>query len=351
MFESTVGALTDNGHVPVFPSGYTKNYKFLTALREVESDLFIKDPNDGRKHLFIGTVADLYERREEIIEKMRKNGYKGPVTDEDENRPIIFINKSKIDTSAIDALSDEELFQRIQDTFGSLTLLSEAAADLKIRSLIVSGSAGTGKTFEVIKAMKAKFSEDRSFYYHQIKGTISPIALYIELYRAKDGVLILDDADEGLTDNECLQLLKAATESSKNRSVSYRKLSLALENEGIPNEFEFSGCVVVLTNTNLEDARKQKQTHYDAIMSRAHYINAVLATDREKIMRIRHIITTTSMLNQFLDPQYHQEVIDFIEEYHVRFRELSIRTVVKLAELRSAFPEKWEVLARGTLLV
>ena len=34
--------------------------------------------------------------KEEIIEKMRKNGYKGPVTDEDENRPIIFNNKSKL---------------------------------------------------------------------------------------------------------------------------------------------------------------------------------------------------------------------------------------------------------------
>lgn len=351
MFDSTVENLVTNQGVPTFE--FWRNREFLKFLREAEPQAFSKL---GNRIVFVGSTDDFFSRRDEINEKIRGLGYNGPVCDDEDyakrgsggtNKVI----KTKVDTSAIDALSDEELFQRIQDTFGSLTLLSEAAANLKIRSLIVSGSAGTGKTFEVIKAMKAKFSEDRSFYYHQIKGTISPIALYIELYRAKDGVLILDDADEGLTDNECLQLLKAATESSKNRSVSYRKLSLALENEGIPNEFEFSGCVVVLTNTNLEDARKQKQTHYDAIMSRAHYINAVLATDREKIMRIRHIITTTSMLNQFLDPQYHQEVIDFIEEYHVRFRELSIRTVVKLAELRAAFPEKWEVLARGTLLV
>jgi hypothetical protein len=108
--------------------------------------------------------------------------------------------------------------------------------------------------------------------------------------------------------------------------------------------------VIILTNTNLEDARKTKQDHYDAIMSRAHYVNAVLKTDREKIMRIRHVITTSSLLDTFLDRKYHSEMIEFIENYHDRFRELSIRTVVKLAELRNAFPTKWEVLARGTLL-
>ena len=126
---------------------------------------------------------------------------------------------------------------------------------------------------------------------------------------------------------------------------------MALESEGIPQEFEFEGCVIILTNTNLEEARKQRQTHYDAIVSRSHYINATLETDREKIMRIRHIITTTTMLHQFLAVEHHQEVIDFVEEHHTRFRELSIRTIVKLAELRAAFPKKWDTLARGTLLI
>jgi hypothetical protein len=281
------------------------------------------------------------------MEKMRAAGFGGFDTREPvANTPT----KRQKRIAELEEMTDEELFKRIQDTFDSLTLLSEASADLKIRSMIVSGSPGTGKTFEVIKAMKAKSRENRNFYFHQVKGTISPIALYIELYRARHGVLVLDDADEAFTDPESLQLLKAATESTKSRNVSYRKLSMALEAEGIPQEFEFEGCVVILTNTNLEEARKQRQSHYDAIMSRAHYINAVLETDREKIMRIRHIVTTTKILHDFLDVKRHQEVIDFVEEHHTRFRELSIRTVVKLAELCSAFPTKWETLARGTLL-
>jgi hypothetical protein len=248
-------------------------------------------------------------------------------------------------------LSDEELFARIDDTFTSISLLAEAAASLKIRSMIVSGSPGTGKTFEVVKAVKAQEAKDSNFYFHHLKGTISPVALFIELYHARHGVLILDDTDEVFTDNESLQLLKAATESNKERSIAYRKLSMVLEAEGIPTEFNFEGCVIILTNTNLEDARKTKQDHYDAIISRAHYVNAVLKTNREKIMRIRHVITTSTLLDTFLNRKYHNEIIEFIENNHDRFRELSIRTVVKLAELRNAFPKTWEVLARGTLLV
>jgi hypothetical protein len=125
---------------------------------------------------------------------------------------------------------------------------------------------------------------------------------------------------------------------------------MALEAEGIPSSFEFNGCVIVLTNTNLEKARAAKQGHYDAIISRAHYINAVLETEREKVLRIMHVIENSNILNKFLEKTSHKDVIDFIREHAHNARELSIRTVVKLAELRAAFPEDWLVLAKGTLL-
>ena len=342
MFSQFISQLVTNQPIPTPTT--SKQYQFYRVLRQVAPEAFTKI---GNRTIFVGDSAEMTLDEAGLVEKMRAAGFGGFDTRE---HAVSTPTKRQKRIAELDEMSDEDLFKRIQDTFDSLTLLSEAASDLKIRSMIVSGSPGTGKTYEVIKAMKAKSRNNRDFYYHQIKGTISPIALYIELYRARHGVLVLDDADEAFTDAESLQLLKAATESSKSRTISYRKLSMALEAEGIPQEFEFAGCVVILTNTNLEEARKQRQSHYDAIMSRAHYINAVLETDREKIMRIRHIITTTKILHDFIDPSRHQSIIDFVEENHNRFRELSIRTVVKLAELCSAFPIQWEILARGTLL-
>lgn len=246
----------------------------------------------------------------------------------------------------MDLLTDEEIAERNRDKFGSLSLLAEAASNLMIRALVVAGSPGTGKTFEVTKAVESK----KELYYTHIKGTISAIALYIELYRARDGVLILDDSDESFTDPESIQLLKAAMESSKNRKVSYRKLSMALEAEGIPQEFIFNGCVVILTNANLCNASKSKAPHYEALVSRSHYINVILATEREKLIRIRQVLEESDILNSFVGKEHHDDLIEFLMTHVSNFRELSIRTVVKLAELAGAFPTQWQQLARGTLL-
>jgi hypothetical protein len=247
--------------------------------------------------------------------------------------------------------SDEDLLQEINEKFHTLKLLSEAACKLQIRSMIVSGSPGTGKTYEVTRAIAHAEGTAPLFYSSIIKGTISPIALYIELYNAANGVLVLDDSDSAFSDPEALQLLKAATESTKDRVISYRKMSNALEELGIPNKFIFRGCVIILTNTNLEEARASKAPHYDALISRAHYINAVLPTDREKVLRIRSVVQNSDILNDILNQEEHrQQVVNFIDKYHNRARELSIRMVVKLAEIRGAFGENWEAIAKTTLL-
>lgn len=247
--------------------------------------------------------------------------------------------------------TDEELLVEINEKFETLKLLSEAACKGQIRSMIVSGSPGTGKTYEVTQAIAHAEASNPLFYSSVIKGTISPIALYIELYNAANGVLVLDDSDSAFSDPEALQLLKAATESSNNRVISYRKMSSVLEAEGIPNKFIFNGCVIILTNTNLEEARASKAPHYDALISRAHYINAVLGSDREKVIRIKSVIQTSNILKDILpNKEHHQEVVDFIDKFHPRARELSIRMVSKLAEIRAAFGDKWTAIAKTTLL-
>lgn len=250
----------------------------------------------------------------------------------------------------VDNRSDEEVSQDIKDRFDTLSLLAKAASNLKIRALLVSGTAGTGKTFEIEQAMRRRFIDDKHFLYHQIKGSISPVALYCELFRHRDGVLILDDSDNAFNDYEAIQILKAATESSKKRLVSWRKYSKVLEDEGIPNEFEFEGCVVILTNSDLEVGSKNRAPHYEAIVSRAHYVNTVLHTEREKLVRIRQVIQNSGILNQYVKKEFHQDLEKFLVTNAVKFRELSIRTVVKLAELCHAFPENWKTVAKSTLM-
>lgn len=250
----------------------------------------------------------------------------------------------------VDPRSDSQVAEDIKDRFDCLSLLAEAAADRSIRALLISGTAGTGKTYEVEQAMKRKKASDRTFDFQHVKGSISPIRLYIELFQARDGVLILDDSDNAFNDYEAMQILKAATESSKRRPICWKKLSRALDEFGIPNEFEFEGCVVILTNTDLEDGSVKRAPHYEALVSRAHYINTVLRSKREKVIRIKQVIQTSRLLHSFVEEKFHTDIVEMLESEADKFRELSIRTVVKMAELVKKFPLQWKKMTKVTLM-
>jgi predicted ATPase with chaperone activity len=205
-FSEVINSLEFGQHVKQL-SGWRRG--LYMYVKQAAPDAFSKD---GAKIKFVGNKNDLFKRESEIMNKVYEMGWVAPTVAPKQQKAEV------IDET--DLLTDEELFARIDDTFSSIALLAEAAANLKIRSMIVSGSPGTGKTFEVVKAVKDREAKSKNFYYHHLKGTISPVALYIELYRARHGVLILDDTDEAFTDNESLQLLKAATESSKERNIA-----------------------------------------------------------------------------------------------------------------------------------
>jgi len=44
------------------------------------------------------------------------------------------------------------------------------------------------------------------------------------------------------------------------------------------------------------------------------------------------------------------EVVDFIETNRATMRELSLRTVLKVADLRKSFPGNWQNMARVTVM-
>jgi hypothetical protein len=44
------------------------------------------------------------------------------------------------------------------------------------------------------------------------------------------------------------------------------------------------------------------------------------------------------------------EVVSFIEEHRAQMRELSLRTVLKVADLRKSFPSNWQNMAKVTVM-
>jgi hypothetical protein len=91
--------------------------------------------------------------------------------------------------------------------------------------------------------------------------------------------------------------------------------------------------------------------HLDALQSRCHYLDLTLDTMRDKILRIKQIADDGVLFADYEFEQEEQdEIIDFMTENKVKFREMSLRMAIKVADLRKSFPAKWKVMAQMTCM-
>lgn len=189
--------------------------------------------------------------------------------------------------------------------------------------------------------------------YQVVKGAMSAIGLYCKLfnYADKDNVLVFDDCDSVFSDELSLNILKAALDSKKNRTIHWNTDSFKLRNEGVPDSFTFKGSAIFITNIKFDNVKSKKmRDHLTALESRCHYIDLTIDTDREKMLRIKQI-TEDGMLDSYeLGEEVVQDIVDFIDINKTKLRELSLRTVLKVADLAKAFPTKWEAMAENTVM-
>ena len=226
-----------------------------------------------------------------------------------------------------------------------------------MRAMIVTGPPGVGKSFGVEKVLGKHelIAElgDRPAKYQVVKGAMSAIGLYCKLYNYadKDNVLVFDDCDSILQEDLSLNILKAALDSKKTRRIHWNTDSFKLRNEGVPDSFEFKGSAIFITNIKFDNVKSKKlRDHLEALESRCHYIDLTIDTEREKMLRIKQI-TGDGMLNEYmLGEGVVDDIVDFVDVNKKRLRELSLRTVLKVADLAKAFPDKWEAMAENTVM-
>ena len=254
--------------------------------------------------------------------------------------------------------SDEQILARLSERFEIMDEMTEAVRTGDIRAMIVSGPPGVGKShgvetvlqkaglFDVLAERKAK--------YEVCKGAMSAIGLYSKLYEfSKAGnVVVFDDCDDILYDSLSLNILKGALDSSERRFISWNTDSRVLRSEGIPDRFEFSGSAIFITNIKFEHVRsKTLRSHLDALESRCHYIDLQMDTQREKILRIKQVVNSGEMLSRYRFEQCTaDEVVQFVVDNKDTLRELSLRMVLKVADLRKGFPKSWKSMAKTTCM-
>jgi hypothetical protein len=253
--------------------------------------------------------------------------------------------------------SDEQILERLAERFDILDHMTKAVKSGTVRAMIVSGPPGVGKSFGVERVLERDGLLDqiaeRKPKYEIVKGAMSAIGLYKKLYEfsAKGNVVVFDDCDSILMEDLALNILKGALDSSKKRFISWNTDSRILRSEGIPDRFEFKGAAIFITNIKFEHVRSKKlKDHLDALESRCHYIDLQMDTQREKILRIKQIIST-GMLDEYeFEDCVKDELVDFIDQNKDQLRELSLRMVLKIADLRKSFPTKWQSMVRTTCM-
>jgi len=253
--------------------------------------------------------------------------------------------------------TDEEIKARLRERFEVLKEMTKAVKAGTVRAMIVTGPPGVGKSFGVDEVLSKDdlFNQlgERKPRYEIVKGAMSAIGLYSKLYEysEKGNVIVFDDCDSVLLDDLSLNILKAALDTSKKRTISWNTDSRILRSEGIPDSFEFKAGAIFITNIKFENVRSKKlQDHLAALESRCHYVDLQMDTEREKCLRIRQIVEDGMLDSYEFEESVRDEVVEFVMENRSKMRELSLRTVLKIADLRKSFADTWRSMAAITVM-
>lgn len=251
--------------------------------------------------------------------------------------------------------TDEQIRAKLTDAFQTMDKISVAAINGVSKSFIISGAPGLGKSYGVM--LKATEGEKYGRKIAVVKGFVRATGLYKILYeyRSKNSVVIFDDADSVFWDMDALNLLKAACDMTRVRNLSWlaetNMKANDNEEEKVPTKFEFEGSIVFLTNMNFDEliAKGNKlSVHFEAMISRSIYLRLPIETRRDYMMRIKMVIEEGMLKDHGLTEFDAQELITFVDKNVDNLRELSLRMIIKIANLMRMDRNDWQKLARAT---
>jgi hypothetical protein len=273
--------------------------------------------------------------------------------------PVTTTSLEQVPVKKVLKETDDQIKGRLRERFQVLEDMTRAVKKGQVRAMIVSGPPGVGKSFGV-EAVLSKHDtmaniagNEKLKKYEVVKGAMSALGLYKKLFEfsGSKNILVFDDCDSVLLDDLSLNILKAALDSGKKRMIHWNTESHALNRDGIPDSFEFKGGAIFITNIKFDNVKSRKlRDHLEALESRCHYLDLTIDTDREKILRIRQIIED-GMLDEYeFGDEGREAVVNFIDEHKTDLRELSLRMVLKIADLKASFPDRWENVAKMTCM-
>jgi hypothetical protein len=250
----------------------------------------------------------------------------------------------------------EDMEAEISKRFRVMDTILNGVIAGDIPSTIISGAPGCGKSYTVEEKLAQAQAEGIVSKVRHIKGKMSAVVLYSELYACsgKGEVLVMDDCDSVFECQDSMNILKAALDSGAKRTVYWNTASSYLEEMGVPQNFDFRGSAIFLTNKDFNreiDKSSKMSPHFKALVSRCGYLDTKVHTPEQIMIRVKQVIRDTDILeNLGLDETKSDEAIAWIETNVNRMREISLRTINKLAGYMKTNPTDWQDLAEVMML-
>lgn len=201
-----------------------------------------------------------------------------------------------------------EEFSDINTVYDDISVQVKSVAKGYNAALLICGKqGGTGKSYTVNKALKEAGSWP-IVDYTTIKGGVTAVALYKDLYEYYDRVIVFDDCDSVLIGGtDSTNMLKAALDTGNHRIVSWEnsdsfnttnmsheeieaKWSLPENKNKHPSSFEFSGGVIFISNLSKEFIGKKDS----ALLTRCLYVN-VNIKPADMIERMRAVLPSVKV--------------------------------------------------------
>ncbi len=250
--------------------------------------------------------------------------------------------------------TEDEVYVKLKERFEALDAMTKATATGQNRSLIISGPAGLGKSYGVMKIVEQL--ESKGYRPCVIRGYVRSTGLYKALYDYRDPrcVLVFDDADSIFGDEDSLSLLKTACDMTKKRVLSWLTETRMEDEDGerLPRRFEFEGSIIFITNYDMAamaTSGNKLSPHFEAMISRSHYLDLAMKTRLDYVVRIKQVVKDHRMLSdQGFSQSQEDTILEFITKEQNNLRELSLRMVLKLAGLMKMDSAGWKKLAKIT---
>jgi hypothetical protein len=227
----------------------------------------------------------------------------------------------------------EEIEVPINVRFEYLEQLVTMVAISVPTSLVIVGSGGLGKSYTVFKQLQRHGMEEDADYV-VCKGMATPKALYRVLYENRDKIVVFDDCDSVLKNETAVNLLKAGLDSTAVRTISWRTERGGDDDSSLPARFQFEGKIIFISNLELHQVNQ-------AILSRALHVDVTMTAD-EKIERMRAI---ADHVRPEISVEVKNEVIDLLNQHKARIKDLNVRTLTKVLDIRVAMPTNWKPIA------